>query len=329
MADPQTLALLIPAYNAAQFLPRLLKSASEQTVPFDEILVYDDCSTDGTADVAERLGARVVRGDVNRGCSAGKNVLLQHTQCTWVHFHDADDVLLPDFVKVARRWMPTNRYDVVIFACEERDADTKTVISVAVPDSNALIADPVYETINYKINSISGIYRLDKLMLVGGYDADPLVLYNEDQAMHCKLARAGLRFAADPTVTVVNLRRQNSMWTANLEKCQRAQFEVMKKAYLGCTSERQVHAVARRLWEIAGVAASLLDWKTAVAAADLAMRLSGPSTTQTTGLFRALCRISPRFALRAREYAIRVIRPQTRRNAPGIADYLRTHYKQS
>ena len=40
-----------------------------QTKRFDEIWVYDDCSRDNTSEIAERYGARVVRGAVNRGCS--------------------------------------------------------------------------------------------------------------------------------------------------------------------------------------------------------------------------------------------------------------------
>ena len=66
-ARERFLALLIPAWNAAAWLPRLLASAAAQTEPFDEIWVYDDASSDDTAAIAERLGARVVRGDVNAG----------------------------------------------------------------------------------------------------------------------------------------------------------------------------------------------------------------------------------------------------------------------
>ena len=35
------IALCIPAYNAAIYLPRLLNSAAQQTSPFDEILVFE------------------------------------------------------------------------------------------------------------------------------------------------------------------------------------------------------------------------------------------------------------------------------------------------
>ena len=50
-----TIALCIPAYNAAWCLPKLLKSANDQLIPFDEILVYNDCSTDNTEEIAKKI----------------------------------------------------------------------------------------------------------------------------------------------------------------------------------------------------------------------------------------------------------------------------------
>ena len=100
-----SLALCIPAYNAALLLPKLLTSAREQAIPFDEILVYNDCSTDNTAEVARQYGATVVEGDVNSGCSTGKNRLAEVATSDWLHFHDADDDLLPNFTTVAHRWI--------------------------------------------------------------------------------------------------------------------------------------------------------------------------------------------------------------------------------
>src|SRR5579872_6801278 len=135
------LAMLVPAYNAAEYLLRLLDSAARQTEPFDEIWVYDDCSTDDTAAIAERYGARVVRGDINRGCSQGKNRLAAETSCDWIHFHDADDELLPNFVERARVWMAEGRFDVVLFGYEERDDRTGKVTGYGRFDPAAVKAD--------------------------------------------------------------------------------------------------------------------------------------------------------------------------------------------
>jgi glycosyltransferase involved in cell wall biosynthesis len=317
MTTLPTIAMLIPAYNAAAYLPRLLESAAQQSEPFDEIWVYDDCSRDDTAEMAERYGARVVRGDLNRGCTYGKSVLAERTRCEWIHFHDSDDLLLPNFIASALGWMCREGVDVVAFGCEERWEDTRELISVSRPDDRSLAADPIGYTIRNKINAISGIYRRSAFLAGGGFDLDPDVLYNEDQAYHCKLARAGLRFRGEPTATVVNLRRRSSMWSANQAKCHKAHYHVMYKALHGAGGAQHKEAIAEQLWRVVAGAASQLDWRTADEAAALAMQLAGTSAASTGQVFKGLCLLSPRFALRAREGLIRSLKPHLRAGYPG------------
>jgi glycosyltransferase involved in cell wall biosynthesis len=317
MCPKPSLALLIPAYNACAFLPRLLESAARQTEPFDEIWVYDDCSTDNTAEVAKKLGANLVRGDVNRGCTYGKSVLVERTSCDWVHFHDADDLLMPNFVERAHDWTTKQGADVVCFACEERWEDSGELIGVSIPNDRGLLEDPIGYTIRHKINAISGIYRRSSFLSAGGFDLDPEVLFNEDQACHTKLARAGLVFRGDKTVTVINLRRRTSMWTSNQSKALRAHYNVMRKALAGNQGERNKDAIAKNLWDVVGGSASQLDWETADDSALLAISLTGLSTLPPGRVFRNLCRISPRGALRVREWLIRLFKPALRQGYPG------------
>jgi 4,4'-diaponeurosporenoate glycosyltransferase len=54
------LSIIIPARNEQANLPKLLRSLAAQSVQAGEIIVVDDASTDGTADVARQHGARVV-----------------------------------------------------------------------------------------------------------------------------------------------------------------------------------------------------------------------------------------------------------------------------
>lgn len=317
MSQKPTLALLIPAYNASAYLPRLLDSAARQTQPFDEIWVYDDCSTDDTADVAKKLGTNVIRGEINRGCSFGKSVLIERTSCDWVHFHDADDLLMPNFVEHAHQWMSEKDADVVCFGCEERWEDSRELISVSAPDDKGLLEDPIGYTIRYKINAISGLYRRSSFLSAGGFDLDPEVLFNEDQACHAKLARAGLVFRGDRTVTVVNLRRRASMWTSNQSKALRAHYHVMCKALTGPQGEHHKEAIAKNLWGVVAGAAAQLDWATADDAALLAVRLAGLPKLPSGRVFRCLCRVSPPAALRVREGLIRLFKPALRKGYPG------------
>lgn len=306
------LALCIPAYNASAYLPRLLKSAAAQTVLFDEIFVYDDCSSDDTAAVAEAHGATVVRGEVNVGCSAGKNRLAEVTTCEWIHFHDADDELYPNFVETARRWMTQDDPpDVVLFAYEYRDNETNELLNLRVFDDAALRSDPVDYAIREQINPFCGLYHRETFLQAGGYDLDPAVLYNEDVAMHLNLALSGLRFAADPTVTVVNYRIGTSMSQANQSKCFRAHYHVLRKAAARIES-RHREVLAEALWKAAGMTASVLDWESADAAASLAHSLGRPAPRNGKPWFRALAKLHGPTALRVREHAIRRLRPHLR-----------------
>jgi glycosyltransferase involved in cell wall biosynthesis len=322
-----TLAMLIPAYNAAAYLPRLLESAVRQTEQFDEIWVYDDCSSDETTEIAERHGARVVRGAFNRGCSHGKNALASLTKADWLHFHDADDELCPNFVALARRWMADARFDVVLFPYEERDDATSELIAYRFFAGNDLSSDARSYTIREQINPFCGLYRREAYMRAGGYDEDPLVLYNEDVAMHIRLAFAGLTFAAESEISIINYRRLNSMSGSSRLKCLQAHYNVMRKTAAREGADRYAAEVARKLWIAAGGLAAELDWRTADQAADLAMQLAGPSAAPSGPVFKSICHFSPHLALRIREGLIRVLKPRLRLGNPGWRAQLRRHQR--
>lgn len=69
-----------------------------QIRPYDEVLYYDDYSSDDTAGRLESAGCRVIRGVQNRGAAYGRNRLLATTNADFVHFHDIDDRLEAAFV---------------------------------------------------------------------------------------------------------------------------------------------------------------------------------------------------------------------------------------
>lgn len=83
-------SLIIPVFNGAQLLPAAIESALPQ-IGDGEILVIDDGSTDGSAAVAESLGARCIRQE-NRGLAGARNTGLRHCKGEWIAFLDCDDV---------------------------------------------------------------------------------------------------------------------------------------------------------------------------------------------------------------------------------------------
>lgn len=96
-------SILIPAYNAEQWLAETLRSAVAQTWKNREIIVVDDGSKDGTLALARRFeseGVRVVTQE-NRGAAATRNAAFSLSQGEYIQWLDADDLLAPD--KIARQ----------------------------------------------------------------------------------------------------------------------------------------------------------------------------------------------------------------------------------
>ncbi|MCB1430431.1 MAG: glycosyltransferase family 2 protein [Nitratireductor sp.] len=98
MTAPQC-SVIIPAYNAIEFLPDAIASVLAQGVAAIEILVCDDGSSDGTLEWLVAAAAREPRIRVFRGGRLGpakaRNYLIDNAKSGLVAFLDADDTWLP------------------------------------------------------------------------------------------------------------------------------------------------------------------------------------------------------------------------------------------
>lgn len=95
-------SLIIPAYNAQDFLPDCVKSCLEQSHKNLEILIIDDGSTDSTLQIAQHLAQNNTRIKVfaqsqNRGTFAARARGIEESRGDFVAFVDSDDWIEPDF----------------------------------------------------------------------------------------------------------------------------------------------------------------------------------------------------------------------------------------
>ncbi|SMC07272.1 biofilm PGA synthesis N-glycosyltransferase PgaC [Rubrobacter radiotolerans DSM 5868] len=98
------LTVIVPAYNEAGTLADTVRSLKEQTVPPERIIVVDDCSSDGTGEVARALGVTVIRPPENTGSKAGAQTFaLDGVRTEFVAAVDADTVLAPDGLELLLR----------------------------------------------------------------------------------------------------------------------------------------------------------------------------------------------------------------------------------
>jgi succinoglycan biosynthesis protein ExoO len=94
-------SVIIPAYNAEDYLERALNSALAQTMSNLEIIVVDDASADDTIGIAHRIAAqdsrvRVLHNEYNVGSSISRNRAIDAARGEWIALLDADDAWFPE-----------------------------------------------------------------------------------------------------------------------------------------------------------------------------------------------------------------------------------------
>jgi len=96
-----SVSVVIPAYNAERYLPQTIASVVAQTHENWELLVADDCSTDGTRRVvaqhtADDARIRLIALAQNGGPAMARQAALSAARGRFIAFLDADDLWLPE-----------------------------------------------------------------------------------------------------------------------------------------------------------------------------------------------------------------------------------------
>ena len=91
--------VIVPAYNAEATLPECLKALRVAMRPQDELIVFDDGSTDTTRSIAEAEAARVVSNSSSpRGPGHGRNMAAKSAEKAYLMFIDADVIVHSDTI---------------------------------------------------------------------------------------------------------------------------------------------------------------------------------------------------------------------------------------
>lgn len=110
-------SVIIPAYNAEEYIAKAIESCLCQTCLPHEIIVVDDGSTDGTAKLAESFPppVRLVRLPQNMGLPSARNRGVEVASGDWLVFLDADDWFLPEKLECQRRCALEHEHAVLIY----------------------------------------------------------------------------------------------------------------------------------------------------------------------------------------------------------------------
>lgn len=138
-------SICIPTYNHAHFLSAAIGSALAQTERNLEVLVVDNCSTDGTQSVVEGfcrtdLRVRYVRNETNLGLVGNLNRCLELASGVYIKYLLADDLLEPDCVSTMIAAMESTP-GIVLVACRRQlvDLDLKPTRIAGLRAMNGLL----------------------------------------------------------------------------------------------------------------------------------------------------------------------------------------------
>ena len=101
MSYSDYVSVTLVTYNSGRFIKRCLESVLAQKYPDKEIIIIDNCSTDGTADILEQFEDRcqIVYNSENIGFAAAQNQAIALSSGDWVLTLNPDVLLLPDFIR--------------------------------------------------------------------------------------------------------------------------------------------------------------------------------------------------------------------------------------
>lgn len=181
-------SVIIPCYNAERYVESAVRSIMEQTYTNLEILVADDCSTDGTFSILKKLAAedsriKILRNETNLGVVDTLNELVSEASGVYIARMDADDISLPD--RIARQIAFLQQNPQIDFCgCNafHINDDGKTIGKTTLPES--------YDDVRFFLAYYStfyhpAIFARAEVFKQNAYDKD--FLHAEDYELWCRL----------------------------------------------------------------------------------------------------------------------------------------------
>lgn len=198
--DPPAVSVILPTHNRAHLLRRSIQSVLGQSYGDFELLVVDDASGDGTAEVVRGFAdsrVRLIRLETNVGGGAARNAGVIHARAPIIAFQDSDDLWLPHKLE---RCMALLENDVNLIGVFSAFWQVKGRLAVYgpvwVPANEQMPAGILRENF---IDTPTSVLRRQAFEHAGGFD--PSLPRYQDWELFIRLLRIGrLAFIEEPLV---------------------------------------------------------------------------------------------------------------------------------
>jgi teichuronic acid biosynthesis glycosyltransferase TuaG len=201
-------SVIVPLFNSATTIVATLQSIVQQTYGDWEIIVGDDGSSDGSADLAAAVSPRieVVRAGVNRGPATARNLAIEGAEGDLLAFLDSDDLWLPHYLASQVRAYDLalrRQRNVGVVACDAylEDADGRRLPGTY----RDIVSFPRVVTIETLLESnpifVSALAPTQVVRDVGGFD--PRTFGSEDHDLWLKIVERGYVVIDNPVPLAV------------------------------------------------------------------------------------------------------------------------------
>lgn len=165
------ISVIVPVHNGEKFLPRCLAALTAPSNVALEVIVVDDCSTDQSAEISRRLGARVIGMPRQSGPAGARNHGAQQARGEILFFVDADVVVKPDSLQRVAEDFLQNPDIAAVFGSYDDDPAELNFIS----QYKNLFHHFVHQQSNSEAVTFwagCGAIRRDVFLAVGGYNPE-------------------------------------------------------------------------------------------------------------------------------------------------------------
>lgn len=251
--------VVIPAYNVEQWIFATIESVLKQTYKPVEVVVVNDGSTDGTAEVIAGFGDRVrCVTQPNKGLSAARNTGIRVAEGQFIAFLDSDDLWMPEKlecqVDLLRRFPEIGWVYSDAFVVDH----TATIVLNRVGRTSSLPSGDILRALILRnfIPCPTPLVRRSALARVGGFDESPAIQIAEDWDMWLRLAGEFPAGCVSRPLAMIRLHGKSMTGTMDLDAALASKMVVIEKA----VRLRPAALLPLRARAVAGVYLDMGEW---------------------------------------------------------------------
>lgn len=207
MNNQPLISVIIPVYNGSKFLHRCLDALFASTFKSFEVIVVDDCSTDDSADIGRKKGARVLSMPRNSGPATARNLATQTAAGEILMFVDADVVVKRDTIaRVAARFESQPDVSALFGSYDDEPGEQNFLSQYKNLQHHFVHQNSSSEALTFW--SGLGAIRRDVFIGMGGFDSKKFEAPSiEDIELGMRLRHAGHKILLDRDIQAKHLKK--------------------------------------------------------------------------------------------------------------------------